>query len=124
MKNAIYLLISKNINVVIVKDLVDANDLLENLSYFNNYKYMIITLEEAKRIEPKWINGVCAAFYTDDREYNEELYRYLCQYAEINEENKTIHIATADQYIHSENKILSELIDQNLDGEQYFGGIK
>ena len=122
-KNAISFLISKNINIVIVKDLVEAEDLLENLSYFDSYKYMIMTLEEAKQVETKWINGVCAAFYTDDKEYNEELYRYLCQYAEANEENKTIHIASAEQYIFSENKMLSELIDQNLDGEQYFGGI-
>ena len=82
-----------------------------------------MTLEEAKQVETKWINGVCTAFYTDDKEYNEELYRYLCQYAEANEENKTIHIASAEQYIFSENKMLSELLDQNLDGEQYFGGI-
>lgn len=122
-KNAISFLISKNINIIIVKDLVEAEDLLENLSYFDSYKYMIMTLEEAKQVETKWINGVCAAFYTDDKEYNEELYRYLCQYAEANEENKTIHIASAEQYIFSENKMLSELLDQNLDGEQYFGGI-
>jgi hypothetical protein len=83
---------------------------------------MILTLEEAKQVETKWLNGVCAAFYTDNTEYNEELYQYLCKYAEENEENKAIHIANVDQYICSENKLLSELIDQNLDAEQYFGG--
>lgn len=122
-KNAILFLISKNVNVVIVKDLKDATDLLENLSFFDGYNYIIITLDEAKQVETKWLNGVCAAFYTDDKTYNENLYSYMCQYAETDEENKTIHIAVADQYIYSENKKISELIDQNLEGEQYFGGI-
>lgn len=122
-KNAISFLISRNVNIVIVKDIAEATDLLESLSYFDSYKYMLLTLEEAKEVEIKWLNGVCAAFYTNDKEYNEQLYTYLCQYADANEENKVIHIAMADQYIYSENKMLSELIDQNLEGEQYFGGI-
>ena len=122
-KNAISFLISRNVNIVIVKDIAEVTDLLESLSYFDSYNYMILTLEEAKEVEIKWLNGVCAAFYTNDKEYNEQLYTYLCQYADANEENKIIHIAMADQYIYSENKMLSELIDQNLEGEQYFGGI-
>ena len=121
-KNAIAFLVSKNINIIIVENLSEASDLLETLSFYDNYMYMILTLEEAKQVEIKWLNGVCAAFYTDNAEYNEELYQYLCKYAEENEENKAIHIANVDQYICSENKLLSELIDQNLDGEQYFGG--
>ena len=65
-KNLIAFLISKSINLVIVKDLNEANDLLENLSFFDNYKYMIVTLDEARQVPVKWLNGVCAAFYTDD----------------------------------------------------------
>ena len=122
-RDTVFFLISKNVNIVIVKDLGDATELLESLSYFDSYRYMIITLEEAKQVETKWLNGVCAAFYTDNKEYNEELYKYLCQYADTNVENKTIHIAAADQYIYSENKMLCELLDQNLEGEQCFGGI-
>ena len=122
-RNAISFLICRNINIIIVDDIADATNLLENLSYFDTYKYMILTLEEAKQVDIKWLNGVCAAFYTKNKTYNEELYNYLCQYVEANEENRTIHIAPDGQYIYSEDKLLSELIDQNLEGEQYFGGM-
>lgn len=116
-EKAISFLVAKDINIIIVDNSLLTSNLLEMLSYIESYKYLIITLEEAKQVSTKWLNGVCAAFYSDDKEYNEELYAFLCKYSDTSEENKVIHIARYDQYIESENKALSELIDQNLESE-------
>lgn len=113
-------LVKHNVNLIISPSKYNVKELLELLSYYDNYKYIILTLEEVEEIEPKWLNGVCGAIYSDDEDYNQYLYNYLQRYIKDNDENKIIHIAKNSQYIKAESKILSELVDQTLKGEQYF----
>jgi len=115
-------LVKHNVNIIIAPRKYDEKVLLEALSYYDNYKYLILTLDEAMRIEIKWLNGVCAAVYTDDESYSQKLYAFTEKYAQNNLNNKIIHIAQSKQYIKSEMRHLSELADQNLSGEQYFLG--
>ncbi len=113
-------LVKHSVNTIIAPSKYDTEELLEILSYYDNYKYIILTLEEAEEIEPKWLNGICGAIYSDDEDYNQYLYNYLKTYMKDNSENKVIHIAKNDQYIRAESKNLSELVEQTLKGEQYF----
>ena len=113
-------LIKNNVNIVITPLRFDETTLLELLSFYDNNKYLILSLDEAMKIDMKWLNGVCGLIYTDNKAYNEKLYKFGCRYLEDNLDNKIIHIAQSEQYIYSEMRALSELIDQNLSGEKYF----
>lgn len=122
---AIEFLVSNSVNIIIVPPISDLEKLMQTLAYYNNYKYMILTLEEAEQIDISWLGGVCGVFYTDNEDYNHELYVYSLEYLNSNENNKVIHIAQNEQFIKSEMRPLSEITDHNLTGEQYFlsGGI-
>lgn len=119
-QNGIELLIKEGVNIVIAAKIYDEIKLLEVLSYYESYKYMILTLEEALAVDIKWLNGICALFYTNNDEYNQRLYDFAERYENADEENKIIHIAAGEQYIKSQMRPLSDVVDQNLSGKQFF----
>lgn len=116
---AIELFVKKGINIIIAPEIKDKESLLESLSYYERYKYLIITLDEAIKIDVKWLNGICALIYTKNNAYNQRLYEFSQNYLISNEQNKVIHVASADQFIEDEMRPLSELVEQNL-SEQVF----
>lgn len=115
-------LIRNNVNLIIAPSKIDEEMLLNILSYYDHYKYLILTLNEAMEIDVKWLNGVCALIYTDNENYNNSLYNFSCKYMDSNTDNKIIYIAQSEQYVISEMRALSEITDHNLSGEQYFAG--
>jgi ATP-dependent DNA helicase RecQ len=120
--DCIEFLVKSSVNIIITNNNFDVKSLLQTLSYYDNNKYLIMTLEEAIQINTKWLNGICGAIYSDDEEYNERLYSFTKNLAKENEENKIIHIAKSEQLIKFEGRLLSELVDHNLKGEKYFMG--
>jgi len=116
--NCIEFLVKKGVNVIIAPMAYDTEKLLFTLSYYDSYKYLILTLEEAFQIDIKWLSGVCALVYSDNNSDNQRLYDFAIRYEEAYAGNKVIHIAKADQYIKSQMRPLSEIVDQNLSGEQ------
>lgn len=115
-------LVRNKINIIITSNNFDKKGLLKSLSIYAFYKYLILTLDEAKQINAKWLNGVCGAVYTDDEGYNEMLFSFTVNLCQENEQNKIIHLARSEQWIKSEMRPLSELCDHNLKGEQYITG--
>lgn len=118
--NCIEFLVKKGVNVIIVPMAYDEEKLLTTLSYYDNYKYLILTLEEALQIDIKWLNGACALVYSDNDSDNQRLYDFAVHYEMADTGNKVIHIAEAEQYIKSQMRLLSEVVEQNLSSEQFF----
>lgn len=114
--------VRKGVNIIVVPDEYDKECLLEKLSFIDNSKYLILTLDETLQINIRWLYGICALFYTNNDDYNECLYKFAVDYINMDENNKIIHIALDNQYIKSEMRQLGELVDQNLSGGQYIFG--
>lgn len=107
-------LLKSGVNLLIIPEITEKGRLLDKLSYYNAYNYLIVTLEEIDDLELKWFNGCCAVLYTDSSLYNQKLYEFTKNYLATATNNKIIHLAPPDQYIKSEQHLLAELVDQSL----------
>ena len=118
--NCIEFLVKAGVNIIVAPKAYNEEKLLDALSYYDSYKYLILTLEEALQIDIKWLNGVCGLVYSNDSSDNERLYNFAECYEKVHTGNKVIHITKIDQYIKSQMRPLSEVVDQNLSSEQFF----
>lgn len=115
-------LVKNNTNIIIVNEIENKKLLLEKLSFYETFNYLILTLDEAKKIDIKWLNGICGGIYSTNESYNHELFEFSNLYLLSNANNKIIHVANRNQFIKSEMRLLSELVDQNLDSNYYLSG--
>lgn len=126
LNRCIEFLVRHNVNIIIAPKKIEVKELMKSLAYYDNYKYLILSLDEALIIGTKWLCGVCAVIYSEDESYNQKLFAFSDSYLSSGENNKVIHVAQNEQYINSEMRPLGEIVDQNLSGELFFlmGGVR
>lgn len=112
LNTCIEILIKEGVNVIIAEK--HSISLLKKLKYYNQYKYILLSLDEVDQIDLKWLSGVCALIYPEYIGDIQEYYNLSLRFKSENFMNKIIHVSNLDTFIYSENKKLNELVDKNI----------
>jgi len=110
----IELLVSHNINIVIAPSKYQNTELLELLSLNNIMGYMILTLDEAKKIGENLIDGRIALIYSNEIQYNSKLYNFSKRIQNGKNGISLIHITGVPIYDNEEQKYLDEIVDSSF----------
>ena len=109
--------VNSRVQAVIIPKLigVSRNQFVKKLPTETPLSYSILEMDEVEQ-EPHMysLSGSIAIIYPDQEQLGDWLYHWAVNYQSKGENNRVIHIAKKDYFIHSEQKQLQELLDGSL----------
>ncbi|MGE7588534.1 protein DpdF [Peribacillus sp. NPDC101480] len=109
--------VNSRVQAVIIPKLigVSRNHFVKNLPKETPLSYSILEMDEIEQQPHMYsLSGSIAIIYPDQEKRSDWLYHWAVNYQQRGENNRVIHIAKKDCFIHSEQKQLQELLDGSL----------